>query len=571
MELTLSYPAPSGLRNEPGRRVLYFAPNLAREAVAFDAALRQPLRFREAMSALHDVVISDLRFKPRDRSAYQRWQAAERESQMRLRRQAVAQAREKIAARANQPLPAGLETAHRDAVEDYWTARRHYGNYLWRHDRAMWRLLMPADPVVTVAEDVVFFECFSADESSYGCLTVGRGETFAGAERAELGTTNVDYSWALYHHFQSLRSYRQTRFQMDPEGFAVATDQAAGHREEKIDLPGGWLRGFLQLQAAMAMPMRRVELSREAVYSLLAWLKRHKADRSPRAVRFELKDGQPPVLALEPWELRITSHRTRYRGPEGPVRVWGRRRLISLARVLPLAERFDVYLLGDGLPSFWVARMGEMRLTLGLSGWTTNDWTRGSALDALAPPAEASASTIARVADFLETERAAAFGRIRLTHALDAAECAATLNRLANTGEVIYDLSAGLYRWRRILPNRIGEADLGAENPEQVEARQLVARRTVKIESDRPQDDGTRLLTGKVASKPVELLLDADGAMRRGQCVCGHHQRAGLRMGPCRHLLALRAAWLTHAAAGDVTDRAAALRAWFNRLQQWAG
>ena len=36
------------------------------------------------------------------------------------------------------------------------------------------------------------------------------------------------------------------------------------------------------------------------------------------------------------------------------------------------------------LPSFWVADMGDMKLTLGLSGWTTNDWTRGSALDLLA-------------------------------------------------------------------------------------------------------------------------------------------------------------------------------------------
>ena len=52
--------------------------------------------------------------------------------------------------------------------------------------------------------------------------------------------------------------------------------------------------------------------------------------------------------------------------------------------------------LGTGFPSFWVARMGEMRLTLGLSGWTTNDWTRGSALDLLAPPAKPSRELIAR-------------------------------------------------------------------------------------------------------------------------------------------------------------------------------
>ena len=37
-----------------------------------------------------------------------------------------------------------------------------------------------------------------------------------------------------------------------------------------IDLPASWLRGFGQLQAAMAMPARRVELSTDVVYSLLA-------------------------------------------------------------------------------------------------------------------------------------------------------------------------------------------------------------------------------------------------------------------------------------------------------------
>ena len=35
-------------------------------------------------------------------------------------------------------------------------------------------MLVPCDPVITVAPDVLFFECFSKDESSYGCLTVER-------------------------------------------------------------------------------------------------------------------------------------------------------------------------------------------------------------------------------------------------------------------------------------------------------------------------------------------------------------------------------------------------------------
>ncbi|MEZ4309869.1 MAG: hypothetical protein R3F14_17665 [Polyangiaceae bacterium] len=35
----------------------------------------------------------------------------------------------------------------------------------------------------------------------------------------DLGTTNVDYSLALYEHFQTLRTYRPTRLLVDPSGF----------------------------------------------------------------------------------------------------------------------------------------------------------------------------------------------------------------------------------------------------------------------------------------------------------------------------------------------------------------
>ena len=43
--------------------------DLSREPVAFDAELLNPLRFRIGISALHDMVISDLRFEKRDQSA----------------------------------------------------------------------------------------------------------------------------------------------------------------------------------------------------------------------------------------------------------------------------------------------------------------------------------------------------------------------------------------------------------------------------------------------------------------------------------------------------------------------
>src|SRR5207248_4809745 len=120
--------------------------------------------------------------------------------------------------------------------------------------------------------------------------------------------TNVDYSLALYEEFQKLRSYRRTDFAVDPAGFAVHTEGAANYREEKIDLPPSWLRGFMQLQSAMSLPARRVPVSREGLYNVLAFLKRHRAAKSPRALRFELEPGRPVALVLEQWERRVGLH-----------------------------------------------------------------------------------------------------------------------------------------------------------------------------------------------------------------------------------------------------------------------
>src|SRR6185436_9613126 len=76
-------------------------------------------------------------------------------------------------------------------------------------------------------------------------------------------------------------------------------------REEKIDLPPSWLRGFAQLQAAMTLPSRKVELPVEAVYAILAHLKRHKERTGPRSIRFQLAPGKRPVLVLDPWGITI--------------------------------------------------------------------------------------------------------------------------------------------------------------------------------------------------------------------------------------------------------------------------
>ncbi len=258
------------------------------------------------------------------------------------------------------------------------------------------------------------------------------------------------------------------------------------------------------------------------------------------------------------------------------MRIWGRQRLLTLARLLPLVESVDVYLLGTGFPSFWVAKMGDMRLTLGLSGWTANDWTRGSSLDLLAPPAPATPLQIEAVATFLKEKRAATLAEIDAAGARSPSVTATALNHLAHAGQVIHDLDAGVYRWRQIMSRALGEAELGPENEEVVASREIVRRGRVTLEGRVGAPGGGTIFTGKAESKPVELLIDPDGRIKRGRCLCGHFQKAGLRMGPCRHLLALR--WVAFnpqppvlGSIGTAAATTAAASDWWSRLLGQAG
>jgi hypothetical protein len=482
-------------------------------------------------------VIGDLKYEKRDKTAYEEWKKQQLQAEEDVRSRAAAAARDAYKAlQGQEPEPPGLDAAFRHEHARYWKARRQWANELAQNDPELFRHLVPCDPVVTVAPDVVLFECFSKDESSYGCLSVNRDAFRTGGD-AGMGTTNVDYSLALYDHFQTLRSYRATRLQVDPTGFEVHVGGEADLREEKIDLPPSWLRGFGQLQAAMLLPAQSVTLPVETVYALLAHLKRHREKTGPRSIVFQLTPGRPPVLVLEPWGLTIPSTGPAYNGPKArDIKVWGRRRLFALARLLPLVERFEVRLLDSGLPSVWVAHLGEMRFTLALSGWTANDWTSGLSLEGLSGATRPDATAMRRILAYLEEIRIAPIDLIGRVVDAPRPVLSASLHELAKEGQVVYDFSLDRYRYRPALPQALTDDLLGPEPEELVESRKL----QVRIDSTQRLDGGRRHYSASIGRTDLEAIFDADGVLKRAKCPCTHFRRSGLRVGPCRHLLALR-------------------------------
>jgi hypothetical protein len=378
-----AYQGSTAVDNYLDRTQMSFAPDLKREPTYFRGELRKNLEFREAISALHDVVTSDLRYQPKDKTAYKEWIAKQEQIDWQL----VAAQRADVSARIKQLQEEINELDRRSAARmaPFYRARQRFRQYAWMKQLAISFLL---DPVITVHPDEVFFECFSLDESSYGRLGASY-EVFKNIGEFACGTTNIDYSAALYDEFQKIRSYKTTRLEVDPSGFDVQTTNEEAYREVKIDLPDSWVRGFLQVSSAMSLAATRCDLHPMDVHNLCFVLRRHREKRGPRGMRYHLTPGEPVKVVFEPWEMEVLCPRSIFEGSEPDViRVWGRRRIHVLERLIPAAKKFTVHLLGSGLPSFYVADLGDLSFTLGLSGWTANDWARAGNFDLMAPRAE---------------------------------------------------------------------------------------------------------------------------------------------------------------------------------------
>jgi hypothetical protein len=381
VEFDFAYRGDSTVTDSGKDTAMSFSPDLTRPPTFFRGELRDKLPFREAMSALHDVVVSDLRHKPKDRSAYLAWRAQQEQVDWAL----IGREKSAIAAKVTglQSELDELTRRHRERSSGYNKARDAFFKYTYERERDTWFVL---DPVVSVQPDQLSFECFSLDESSYGRLAASH-EVFAQLGERALGTTNVDYSQRLYDEFQKIRSYKGTQLEIDPGGFAVATRGEAAHKEVKIDLPDSWVRGFLQVSSAMGLPATSFELHPMDVHNLCFVLRRRREVLGPRSLRFCLSPDRPVRVIFEPWGTEIVCPRSIYRGAAASeIRVWGRRRLHVLERLVPVARKVTVHLLGSGMPSFWVADLGDLSFTLGLSGWTANDWsTQGNLFAGAAP------------------------------------------------------------------------------------------------------------------------------------------------------------------------------------------
>lgn len=530
---------------------LSFAPDTLRESAWFVGKLHKKLAFREAISALHDVVISDLRFKPKDKTAYKEW-VAQNETMFLAEYMAGYDAQAATDRMAEIKTELATIAQQKDKLlSPFYRARSLYFNYLFIANKEAWFVL---DPVITIHPDELFFECFSEDESTYGKLGCNYN-VFKEINDYKCGTTNVDYSSGLYEEFQKIRDYKETELKVDPTGFTVQTTQEEAFREKKIDLPDSWVRGFLQVSSAMTLPTIQVELHPMDIYSICLLLRRFKEKRGPRSLRYVLEPGHPVKVVLEPWGKEIVCARSVYTGAVSQeIRTWGRRRLLILERLIPVARKFTVHLLGTGLPAFYIADLGDMNFTLGLSGWTSNDWSHAGNFDLLAPRLTVDDATKQQVFAALQKEWLGTSAQIAQKLNIDTAQVAGALSAYTQAGRVIYDLNSEVYRLRELSREPLPFDKLRFDNPREEMAAQLLTTQEIKVSSQSLPDNCIQL-TGTVKSSRKtfnpQLVIDGDEKIKSAHCDCSYYIENKLYKGPCEHMLAVRQSFNKTRIAGN--------------------
>jgi hypothetical protein len=523
-----------------------FAPDTLREPTFFVGEVADHLPFREAISALHHVVVSDMRFKPKDSTAYFTWL---KDHEQQLLAEAMAQTGDIKARIKDLRDEQSAITQHTSKLmAPFYNARQKYFNWLYDNNKDAWFVL---DPVITVHPDEIFFECFSQDESTYGRLSCDH-ETFKSIGSIAYGTTNIDYSHTLYDEFQKIRSYRTTSLAIEPAGFQVQTSGEIMYHEEKIDLPDSWVRGFLQVSSAMTLPAHIVDLHPVDVYNILVRLAARKEQFGPRSLRFFLEPGHPVRVLIEPWGEVLTFRRSIYKGATGgEIRLWGRRRLAILARAMPLAKSVRLHLLGSGLPSFAVVDYGGLRFTLGMSGWTANDWSRAGQFDLLAPRQPVDDLTAGKVFDALKARYSATVSDLATATSIDGALVAAALTAYTQAGRVMFDLDKGVFRLRELARDPLPMGALRFASEQEEKADRFVAANLVTVHNI-AERDGKHVITGKVIdnAKPVSpmIVLDNDERLVDARCDCYFYGHNKLMRGPCEHMLALRRLYNTQMA-----------------------
>lgn len=365
------------------------------------------------------------------------------------------------------------------------------------------RILREADPVVTVGPRAVRFEGFSACCSAYIRHDMGDGALEVSARRN--GTTNVDFGAELRGSLAGVRAGTRLGLTIGPEAVGIAND-GAEIVERKVPLPERWIRGFGEVQVAMAGMRPAFTLPRISAQRFLRALPRSKSDH------------------LQWVSLRGREARSAARETPGAVPLRGAHRLRVLDPLAPAASALHVYRNPRLGSTAWVLELGPQRLglVLNLEPWRGFSGD-GGLLSELAREEDGALAALRAQLGWQDRLDQAALAE---TTGLTQKRVETGLARLAALGLVGYDLAEGAY-FHRALPFDLDRVQ--ALNPRLEDARALLARGAVRLAEDRR--------SAEVAS--ADVLHRVEVTPEGLRCTCPWHARTGGARGACKHALAV--------------------------------
>lgn len=556
MKVDYKYMGPSRCTQVDNQAILGLSPDLSRdEKVSFCGKLKHPLLFRDAMLMLREIVISDTRKKPKERTEYFTWLDEEIERRVKAHKEYMPNVRESL---KNEMDSCDLEISHKkseinellniqrnlqkqinqyDAWKDYYKIERDFWKFIKDRDYSLWFVL---DPVITVHNDQVSFEAFSIDESIYGCLSVSMDE-FNLLQTPKLGTTNIDFSAKLEKEMQRFRSYTDVTLSVNPEGFAIDSDVVPEYIEKKIDLPETWIKGFNQVSSAAVLSGIELKLSPSDMYDICAFLRKHKEKKSPRYMKWILEPGQRVQIVFEPFGTVLTLNAVYNGSQKREEKIWGRRRWLVIEKLIPLAKAFYVRILGFGMPQFICADMGTMQMTVGFSSWSSNDWVKGTAFNIMAGFTGEGCYT--DIYKLMKDKRCLSMEEITKTFSNKKNDkIKAGIGMLFRKGEGYFDIINDKVRFRHLCNTPIPEELYKVSDIElDVEKISKLTFDNMKVRYSHKQEfifTTTYKENGQVSS--TEIVIDQDGQITKIDCSCQKFRRGERNLSePCAHILAL--------------------------------
>ena len=475
----------------------------------------------------------------KDHTAYQEWVATQYLHEFELqnpgRMARIAELSTKI-----EPLQRRAKELSEEQLK-LWSKLRQYKQnfYTWllSNNREAWVVL---DPIVSVQADGTFFEAFSEDESVYARVFLPH-DALKTKSKPNLGTTNIDYSVLLEREFSRVRSYRPLELEVGLNKVDISTS-AAQVKEERIPLPETWVRGLVEVQSVLSLAPIKFNLSADSIAELLALLDSKRERKSPRSLRFQLKPGRPIRMLIEPWGDIYDDDQFIYEGEiEQEIRVWGRRRLKVLRDILTDVDSVEVLLIGSGMPTFWTVKKDGVELTVGLSSWTSNDWSSKAKFSALIPSAAVDETDMVSGLAIIKEKGTITAQELSKLINKSTSESAFILQKLCMIGKLMFDPERKIYRNRDLFPG----IDLGAsESQASREERfgiEIFKSKGINVTEDIVKDEVRYLESELISDNNIRTQIeqDMDARPKYAQCSCSYFAYNKLRQGPCRHIVAL--------------------------------